>query len=223
MTGSFEANTAARRTNLKHGTATIQFAICAETSWSPFVAFAGNVYVRKVRSYVMPIAQVHAGTNRHGDVCRNVNRNVACGGFQHGITALSACVDELYFSATPASFHPGGWNSIELNASGAGICAHAALCRSQANAATAGLNVGRSANITEVDIAAAGRRLHPAHATLYIYVTAARLDHRALFSGEHYHIASARLGVDLSFHRLDGDIAAAGFQLEISAHSPDLD
>ena len=59
--------------------------------------------------------------------------------------------------------------------------------------------------------------------SLDLHVSAARLDHDALPAGEHNHVASAGLGLDLPFHRPDRNVAAPRLQLQISAHRSNFD
>src|SRR5580704_1523941 len=201
-----EADIAGRRPNLQHRTASVQLALRVERPRTPLVTFAGDMDVREVGGNVVPIAQVHAGTHAHRHIRRNVDRNVACGGLQHGIAALCSGVDELHRNPTRSSLHPRRRDAIEFDGPRAGIRTHSPFCRSQANAATAGLNFRRTPNVPQVDTASARRRFDTPQTTPYVHVPAARFDHSALIAGKHNHIASASFRVDPPFHRLDRNV-----------------
>src|SRR5580658_1552401 len=76
--------------------------------------------------------------------------------------ARRAGINELHRNSTGASLHSGGRDAIEFDGSSAGIRAHPPFGGGQANAAAAGFDLRRTADVTQIDAATARGCFHAA-------------------------------------------------------------
>src|SRR5208337_2249256 len=112
--------------------------------------------------------------------------------------------------------------AVQLNTAAARLRLHAAFRGRQTNAAPAGLDLCRAANVAQIHAAAAGRGFHRPAAFLHANAAAARLQHRALQAGEHDHIPSATFGLDLALGGCNLDVASARLQVYVAFHAADI-
>src|SRR5580693_2290516 len=212
-----EADITRRRPHLQHGTASVQLALRGKRLRTPLAAFAGDVDIRKVRSNVVPIAQVHAGTHRDRHIGSDINRNVPRGSFKHGIAGWRSGLYQLHDDAARSGLNPRRWNPVQFNPAAACVSLHMALSRSEVDAASAGLNLSRPTNVSQVDAAPAGFRLHLACALFHLNSAAAGLDARALRGRNNLDAASTGFRNDLPVGVMHLNRAPAGMQANIAS------
>src|SRR5207247_3815589 len=94
---------------------------------------------------------------------------------------------------------------------------HRTFCRSQTNAAAAGFDLRRSADISQVDTSSAGAGFHSPGAALYLNAAAASLEYSFLHSGDNDQAADTTLGDDLTLGRSHIDASSASMQAELAA------
>src|SRR5579864_1578701 len=141
---------------LQPGSAAVELALGGQRLRPIPIALAADMYVLKIGRDVMSTAHVDAGANIDGDVGSDVDRDVTGSCFQIGVATLAAVIHQLHGDFASASFRRRGWYAIEFDAATTGFGVNMSFGGSQPNAASTGFNLSRTADIAEIDAAAAG-------------------------------------------------------------------
>src|SRR5260370_24540402 len=108
----------------------------------------------------MSACRVDAGPARDAHIVDTIGRYSSGGGFPQRIVTFSASVDKFHSDSTRTGFGARRRHAVQLNAASTSLRSHMPFGRCQVNAATAGINVDRAANISTIDSAAATANLH---------------------------------------------------------------
>src|ERR1700730_4065897 len=155
-----EADVARRGSHFQDWPPAVQAAFCGQRLRTVSATLTSYVDVWKIRSNAMPVSQVDAGPDRDAHIVRNIDRDISGGGFEQRIVTFSASVDKFHGNSTRTGFGARRRHAVQLNAASTSLRSYMPFGRCQVNAATAGINVDRSADVSKIDAATARRTLH---------------------------------------------------------------
>src|SRR4029077_14336400 len=182
-----KADVARRGTHFQDWPPAVQAAFCGQRLRTVSAPLTSYLDVWKIGTDAMPVSQVDAGPDRDAHIVRNIDGDISGGGFEQRIVTFPASVDKFHSNSARTGFGARRRHAVQLNAASTSLRSHMPFGRRQVDAATAGINVDRSANISKIDAATAGGNLHFTVALPDLDAAAPGFDGRPLHARLNFH------------------------------------
>src|SRR5262249_46390769 len=139
--------------HLQHRTAAVQIAFCAGALRAILASLSTHLDFRKIRADPVAVGQLDRGSHGNIQIGNQIRGTGAGRALQQGLASITAS-DELRHNGPGTSFCSSRRHTVQFNTSAPGFCANWSLGRAQANAASTGLNLSWTPDLTQVDTSA---------------------------------------------------------------------